>query len=479
MSVRVRLAPSPTGNLHIGTARTALYNWLFAKKNSGKFLIRIEDTDKERSKDKFLADIIDGLNWLGLKWDEELFIQSSQISQHRSVIKKLIEKGLAYRCFATEKELEEMRTEQLRKGDPPKYDNRSRNLSTQEIQENISNGKSSVVRFKIDRNKLIRWEDMIKGSMQWTGDDLGGDLVISRRASGDEIGDPLYNLVVVLDDSSMNISHVIRGEDHIANTAKQILIYEALGINPPKFAHTPLILNEDGKKLSKRDGVTSIKEFKEMGYLPIALTNYMTLLGWSVKEEEEEIFDINDIYKVFNISKINTSGAKFDWAKLNWINSQIIKQLEPKNLLQQVLPFWKNNGWEISSEEWGLDLCKLIGPSLVTLKDSIDQSKEFFEEPKYSHDAISQINIDGAKDSLTEILNLISENSLTIQNVSIAKELVTKVSKKTNLKKGLIMKTLRAAFFGQLNGPDLLLSWCLLSSEKKDIKRIKKVLEEL
>ena len=479
MSVRVRLAPSPTGNLHIGTARTALYNWLFAKKNSGKFLIRIEDTDKERSKDKFLADIIDGLNWLGLKWDEELFIQSSQISQHRSVIKKLIEKGLAYRCFATEKELEEMRTEQLRKGDPPKYDNRSRNLSTEEIQENISNGKSSVVRFKIDRNKLIRWEDMIKGEMQWTGDDLGGDLVISRRASGDEIGDPLYNLVVVLDDSSMNISHVIRGEDHIANTAKQILIYEALGINPPKFAHTPLILNEDGKKLSKRDGVTSIKEFKEMGYLPIALTNYMTLLGWSVKEGEEEIFDINDIYKVFNISKINTSGAKFDWAKLNWINSQIIKQLEPKSLLQKVLPFWKNNGWEIISEEWGLDLCKLIGPSLVTLKDCIDQSKEFFEEPKYSDDAISQINIDGGKDSLKEILNLISENSLTIQNVSIAKELVTKVSKKTNLKKGLIMKTLRAAFFGQLNGPDLLLSWCLLSSEKKDIKRIKKVLEEL
>ena len=270
MEKRLRLAPSPTGLFHIGTARTALFNWLYAQKIGGKFLIRIEDTDSLRSKSEYTANILEGLKWLGLKWDEEPVNQSERISIHKNYIKKLLKSGAAYRCFTTEDEISELREEQKKKGLPPKHDNRHRNLSKEEIETFISKGRTSVIRFKIDEKIKITWVDQIRGEIKWQGKDLGGDLVLSRRALGYEIGDPLYNLAVVVDDNFMNITHVVRGEDHISNTAKQILIYEALDFKLPTFSHTPLILNDAGKKLSKRDCVTSIDEFKDMGYLPEA-----------------------------------------------------------------------------------------------------------------------------------------------------------------------------------------------------------------
>ena len=270
MEKRLRLAPSPTGLLHIGTARTALFNWLYARKTNGKFLIRIEDTDIVRSKSEYTTNILDGLNWLGINWDEEPIKQSKRVSIHKNHIKRLLEIGSAYRCFTSESEILELREKQKKSGLPPKHDNRHRNLTSKEIKEFISQGKSSVIRFKIDEETEIKWEDQIRGEIKWKGKDLGGDLVLSRRAIGDEIGDPLYNLAVVVDDNFMNITHVVRGEDHISNTAKQILIYRALDFKLPIFSHTPLILNSEGKKLSKRDCVTSIDEFKEMGYLPEA-----------------------------------------------------------------------------------------------------------------------------------------------------------------------------------------------------------------
>ena len=299
---RLRLAPSPTGLFHIGTARTALFNWLFAKKTNGKFLIRIEDTDALRSKPKYTKNIIDGLHWLGLDWDEEPVTQSSRISIHKEKIKHLLEIGAAYRCFTTENEIIELREAQKKKGLPPKHDNRHRNLSSQEIKAFISQGRSSVIRFKINENIEIKWEDQIRGEIKWQGKDLGGDLVLSRRAFGYEIGDPLYNLAVVVDDDYMKITHVVRGEDHISNTAKQILIYKAFDFKLPIFSHTPLILNAEGKKLSKRDCVTSIDEFREMGYLPEALANYMAFLGWSPKNTESEILSLTDISNIFEIS---------------------------------------------------------------------------------------------------------------------------------------------------------------------------------
>ena len=476
MKVRVRLAPSPTGTLHIGTARTAVFNWLFAKNQSGDFLLRIEDTDKERSKKEYLENIFEGLDWLGIHWDESPIIQSKRIEEHRKAIKLLLDKGLAYRCFATDDELEKMRKEQKKHSQAPRYDNRGRYLKKLEEKKFIEQGKSSVIRFRIDENQLIKWHDLVRGNMEWKGKDLGGDMVISRRAKGLEIGDPLYNLVVVIDDDAMEISHVIRGEDHIANTAKQILLYEALNLKTPSFAHTPLILNSEGKKLSKRDGVTSISDFKEMGYTAEALSNYMTLLGWSPPEGMDERFDLSSAIKVFSFDRVNKAGAKFDWEKLNWLNSQVIHEWNEEKLFECINEYWVKKGWKIHSKEWGLELAKLIGPSLILLKDSINQAQPFFEEPVLRDDAIKQINSEGAKKSLEIVLNELEKTPWDGIDINKAKNIINTSMALAEVKKGLIMKTLRAAFLGQLKGHDLISSWSLLAITKEDKKRIRRCL---
>ena len=477
MEKRLRLAPSPTGLLHIGTARTALFNWLYAKKTNGKFLIRIEDTDIVRSKSEYESNILNGLNWLGLNWDEEPIKQSKRVSIHKNHIKRLLEIGAAYRCFTSESEIIELREKQKRVGLPPKHDNRHRNLTSKEIKEFISQGKSSVIRFKIDEETEIKWEDQIRGEIKWQGKDLGGDLVLSRRAVGNEIGDPLYNLAVVVDDNFMNITHVVRGEDHISNTAKQILIYRALNFNLPIFSHTPLILNSEGKKLSKRDCVTSIDEFKEMGYLPEALTNYMAFLGWSIKDPENEILSLSEISKVFNLSDVNKAGSKFNWEKLNWINSQYIKKMELAQLSKLIKKYWNDMGWKSPSTEWDLKLTNLIQDSMILLKDAIDQSKPFF--------TLSQLRNEGAefiksnrevKESLRYILFYLKEENISIVTNDKAREIINKITVNHSIKKGIIMKSLRVAFFGCLSGPDLIQSWELFSESKIDIPLIKRCL---
>ena len=475
MEKRLRLAPSPTGLLHIGTARTALFNWLYARKINGKFLIRIEDTDIVRSKSEYTTNILNGLNWLGLNWDEEPINQSKRVSVHKNYIKRLLESGAAYRCFTSESEILDLREKQKESGLPPKHDNRHRNLTRKEIKEFISQGKSSVIRFKIDDETEIKWEDQIRGEIRWQGKDLGGDLVLSRRALGDEIGNPLYNLAVVVDDNFMNITHVVRGEDHISNTAKQILIYKALNFKLPIFSHTPLILNSEGKKLSKRNSVTSIDEFKEMGYLPEALANYMAFLGWSIKSTESEILSLSEISKVFNLSDVNKAGAKFNWEKLNWINSQYIKKMELTQLSKFIKNYWNEMGWESPSTEWDLKLTNLIQDSMILLKDAIDQSKPFF--------ILSQMKKEGeefleskkeVKESLKYILFYLKEENITKVNKDNAREIINKITVKHSIKKGILMKSLRVAFFGCLSGPDLIQSWELFSENKIDIPLIER-----
>jgi glutamyl-tRNA synthetase len=475
LETRLRLAPSPTGLLHIGTARTALFNWLYARKTKGKFLIRIEDTDILRSKSEYTTNILNGLNWLGLNWDEEPIKQSKRVSIHKNYIKRLLESGAAYRCFTSESEILDLREKQKLNNLPPKHDNRHRNLTNKEIKEFISQGKSSVIRFKIDEETEIKWEDQIRGQIKWQGKDLGGDLVLSRRALGDDIGDPLYNLAVVVDDNFMNITHVVRGEDHISNTAKQILIYRALDFKLPIFSHTPLILNSEGKKLSKRDSVTSIDEFKEMGYLPEALANYMTFLGWSIKSSESEILSLSEISKVFNLSDVNKAGAKFNWEKLNWINSQYIKKMELTHLSKFIKKYWNEMGWESPSTEWDLKLTNLIKDSMILLKDAIDQSKPFF--------ILSQMKKEGeeflknkkeAKESLKYILFYLKEGKITKVNKDKAREIINKITVTHSIKKGVLMKSLRVAFFGCLSGPDLIESWELFSENKIDIPLIER-----
>ncbi len=477
MEKRLRLAPSPTGLLHIGTARTALFNWLYAKKNNGKFLIRIEDTDVARSKSEYTKNILDGLKWLGLNWDEEPIKQRERVNVHKNHIKKLLEIGAAYRCFTSEAEILELREKQKSSGLPPKHDNRHRNLTSNEIKEFISQGKSSVIRFKIDEGIEIKWQDQIRGEIKWQGKDLGGDLVLSRRAIGDEIGDPLYNLAVVVDDNFMKITHVIRGEDHISNTAKQILIYKALDFKLPIFSHTPLILNSEGKKLSKRDCVTSIDEFKEMGYLPEALANYMVFLGWSIKDSDSEILSLSELSKVFNLSEVNKAGAKFNWEKLNWINSQYIKKMETILLTKTIKKYWNDMGWESPSTEWDLKLTNLIQDSMILLKDAIDQSRPFFSlSPMQKEGKEFLKSKKEAKESLSFTLFYLKEGNISKVTKDIAEEIINKITINHSIKKGIIMKSLRVAFFGCLSGPDLIQSWELFSENKIDIPLIERCL---
>jgi len=473
---RLRLAPSPTGLLHIGTARTALFNWLYAKKTNGVFLIRIEDTDILRSKSEYTKNILNGLKWLGLDWDEEPIYQRNRIAFHKNQIRKLLDNGSAYRCFTSEEEIIELRQEQRKKGLPPRHDNRHRNLTKKEIDSFIAEGRSSVIRFKIEDKVEIKWEDQIRGEISWQGKDLGGDLVLSRRTYGKEIGDPLYNLAVVVDDNFMKITHVVRGEDHISNTAKQILIYEALGYKLPVFSHTPLILNMEGKKLSKRDSVTSIDDFREMGYLPEALANYMAFLGWSSKTTENEILTVEEISQIFNLSDINKAGAKFSWEKLNWINSQYIKKMESEKLCEIIKKYWIEMGWESPSPEWSLKLTILLKDSMILMKDAIDQSNPFFSLPPIQNEGKNFLEKLDSKKSLTHILNELRNKNLVKIDCAKAKEIIDDISKKHSIKKGILMKSLRVAFFGCLSGPDLIQSWELLSENESDILRIERCL---
>ncbi|MEG4577787.1 glutamate--tRNA ligase [Microcoleus sp. N3A4] len=464
MNVRVRLAPSPTGNLHIGTARTAVFNWLFARNQGGKFILRVEDTDVERSKSEYTDNILEGLTWLGMEWDEGPSFQSQRLEIYRKAVQTLLDNGLAYRCYTTSEELDEMREAQKANKQAPRYDNRHRNLTSKQRAAFEGEGRQAVIRFIIDDDRTISWNDMVRDTVTWKGSDLGGDMVIARASSGGVIGQPLYNLAVVVDDIDMAITHVIRGEDHIGNTPKQILLYEALGATIPEFAHTPLILNTQGQKLSKRDGVTSISDFKDMGYVPEALVNYMTLLGWTPPDSKQEIFTLSEAAELFTFYRVNKAGAKFDWDKLNWLNSQYLHKMPVPQLTDLLIPYWQKAGYEFDAEAdrpWLEQIAALIGPSLVRLTDAVDMCKLFFSTTvEYEEEALAQLQQRGAAQALQAVVEAMeSHSSLTSAE---AQKITKKLSKEKNLNKGLIMRSLRAALTGAMHGPDLIESWVIL-----------------
>lgn len=436
MTVRVRIAPSPTGNLHIGTARTAVFNWLFARHEGGQFILRVEDTDEERSKPEFTENILAGLRWLGMDWDEGPFFQSQRLDLYRQAIQTLLDKGLAYRAYDTPEELDAMREAQKAKGQAPRYDNRHRDLTPAQQAAFEAEGRPAVIRFKIDDSRTITWNDMVRGPVTWQASDLGGDMVVARASSANTIGQPLYNLAVVVDDIDMAITHVIRGEDHIANTAKQILLYEALGSAVPAFAHTPLILNQTGQKLSKRDGVTSISDFQKMGFVAPALANYMTLLGWSAPDANER-FTLEEAAKLFSFDRVNKAGAKFDWDKLDWLNSQYLHEMEPAALLDLVLPYFQEAGYTVDAEadrDWLLLLMALIGPSLTRLADAVEQSRFFFTATlPFADEAKAQLQLEGVAAVIQGIVDgLISQNPASLDEL---KTLVNDVTKAQGVKK--------------------------------------------
>ncbi|TFI52957.1 glutamate--tRNA ligase [Mastigocladus laminosus UU774] len=480
MTVRVRIAPSPTGNLHIGTARTAVFNWLFARHHDGKFILRIEDTDLERSRPEYTENILQGLRWLGLNWDEGPFFQTQRLDIYKQAVQSLLEQGLAYRCYTTAEELEALREAQKARGEAPRYDNRHRNLTPEQEAAYKAEGRSFVIRFKIDDHREIVWNDLVRDQMVWRGSDLGGDMVIARAAA-DGIGQPLYNFAVVVDDIDMQITHVIRGEDHIANTAKQILLYEAFGAKVPEFAHTPLILNQEGRKLSKRDGVTSISDFQKMGFTAEALVNYMTLLGWSAPDSTKEIFTLPEAAQQFSFERVNKAGAKFDWAKLDWINSQYIHAMPVDKLTDLLIPFWEEAGYKLTGgrEEraWLEQLVVLIQPSLIRLVDAVAMSKLFFTDAvEFSEEAAVQLKQEGVAAAI-EVVNAALQNQQEF-NEATAQDIIKQVVKQQNVKKGLIMRSLRAALTGDMHGPDLIQSWLLLHQIGLDQSRLIKATAE-
>ena len=478
MTVRVRIAPSPTGNLHIGTARTAVFNWLFARHHGGQFILRIEDTDQERSKPEYTENILEGLTWLGLTWDEGPFYQTKRLDLYSAAIQTLLDQGLAYYCYTTQAELDAMREAQKARKEAPRYDNRHRNLTPEQRAAFEAEGRQPVIRFKIDDDREIVWNDMVRGKLTWKGRDLGGDMVVARASKQGEVGQPLYNLAVVIDDVDMGITHVIRGEDHIANTPKQILLYEALGATVPEFAHTPLILNEKGAKLSKRDGVTSISDFKQMGFTAEGLVNYMTLLGWSPPDSTQEIFTLDEAAKQFSFERVNKAGAKFDWAKLDWINSQYLHKMPAAELVELLIPYWKEAGFEFdpeSNRSWLEQLATVIGPSLSRLPEAVEMTKMFFTETvEFTAEAVDQLKKDGASDVVQGVLDTLGNYpELTSED---AQKIITTVTKQKNVKKGLVMRSLRAALTGDVHGPDLIESWVLLHQQAIDKTRLQQAL---
>jgi len=481
VTVRVRIAPSPTGNLHIGTARTAVFNWLFARHEGGKFIIRIEDTDQARSRPEYTQNIKDGLAWLGLHWDEGPYFQSERLDLYKQAVQTLLDKGYAYRCYTTEEELNELRESQKARNQAPRYDNRHRNLTPEQEKAFEAEGRKPVIRFKIDDHREIMWSDHIRGLLTWKGSDLGGDMVIARASSREDLGQPLYNLAVVVDDLDMKISHVIRGEDHIANTAKQILLYEALEGTVPEFAHTPLILNESGQKLSKRDNVTAISDFYKMGFVPEAMANYMTLLGWTPPDSTTELFTLEEAAKTFTLDRVSKAAAKFDWSKLDWINSQYIHKMEPVRLLEMLVPFWEEAGYKVdleNSRPWLEQVTALIAPSLTRLTDAVEQTQVFFKDSvELNADAQAQMQQDGVKAVITSVCEGVKQqNQLTEED---AKQLIKQVTKEHGVKKGLVMKSLRAALTGDVKGHDLMQSWLLLNQKGIDQPRLEAALSQV
>lgn len=386
MSVRVRFAPSPTGNLHVGSARTAIFNWLFARHHGGTFVLRIEDTDQERNRPEYTRSILDGMRWLGLDWDEGPeaggdhgpYFQSERLPLYREALARLRREGRAYPCFCSPERLETVRQEQLAAKANPRYDGTCRSLSAAEAQARIDAGERYALRIRIEHDEPVTWEDRGKGTITFAPEMLD-DLVIAKSD-----GFPTYNFAVVVDDVGMAITHVIRGEDHISNTPKQILIYRALGAALPEFAHIPMILGADRSKMSKRHGATSVVEYEKAGFLTEAFFNFMTLLGWSPPDDSREIYSQRELVDLFTLERVVAHGAIFDAEKLKWMNLQYIKALSPEDLYRRSVPFLEAiPGFPGPYGPAALrELAGLFRERMNTLAEITRHAEYFFQEPE-------------------------------------------------------------------------------------------------
>ena len=441
-NIRVRFAPSPTGELHLGGARTALSNFLFAKSKGGKFLLRIEDTDLERSKKSFTDQIIDSIKWLGLQWDEEIVFQSNRSNHYNKYLKLLLLSGAAYRCFATKDELVNMREE----SGSYQYNGLWRDRDEKDINKQLESGVPYTIRLKTPESGFIKLQDMIYGNIRVSNSEID-DFIIARSD-----GSPVYNFTNVVDDKNMRITHVIRGEDHISNTPKQMHIYSALNWEIPKFAHLPMILGQDKKRLSKRHGAASVNSYREEGYQPQALINYLALLGWN-PGTEEEIMELPGLISKFDFSRVQKKSAVFDQKKLSWVSSQhLINQdvNETLDAIRLIEPGWGKN----KENHFCLNVIRLMTVRSNSLKDIIKESNYFFKPPNVFFDTnLEKIWDQKAHGDIKEIIKLYS--ALNSWGQVDLEKIFKDYIKNKNYGIGRLMKPMRIALCGSLTGPSL------------------------
>lgn len=480
--VRVRIAPSPSGNLHIGTARTALFNYLFAKKNNGKFVLRIEDTDAERTSQEYIDNIFDSLKALGLNWDEGPdvggpygpYTQSERFDIYPKYIQQLLDSGFAYECFCTPEELEAEKEEATRNKKPYVYSKKCENLTEEEKAKLRAEGRKPAIRFNIAKaqkafhdTSILEFEDIVKGKLHMDTN-LLGDFVIQKSN-----GAPTYNYAVVIDDMLMKISHVIRGEDHISNTYKQILIYEALGAKVPKFGHLGMILAPDRSKLSKRHGATAVSDFVKQGYLTDALINFVALLGWA-PSDGEEIKPVEKIAEDFRIHEISSSNSIFEYDKLKWMNSHYIKMLSMDELKQRLMPYLEKYDLSQLTDEQFTRMIEVTREPLVLLSDITDAVSYFFGdsvevEPQVQTDVL---DTETSQEVLKTYIEQSKDWEYTEENLHEKLEAFRGYFKEKGIKPKVTMWAIRAAVTGRTRGADMTAILAILGKEKVE-KRIK------
>ena len=465
--IRVRFAPSPTGYLHIGGARTALFNWLFARHNKGKFILRIEDTDRSRSTEEYIEAIIEGMRWLKLDWDEGPYRQTDRFDIYRSYVERLLIEGKAYRCYCTPEELEERRKKALSEGRTPRYDGRCREL------KGPIPDRSAAIRFKMPQEGQVIIRDMIKGEVVFDNSQLD-DLIIMRSD-----GTPTYNFVVVVDDVEMKITHVIRGDDHLNNTPKQIHIYRALGYEIPVFAHLPMILGADKTRLSKRHGATSVLAYRDMGYLPDALINYLVRLGWSYGDQE--IFTRQELIDYFSFENVGKSSAIFNPEKLLWLNAQYIMRTDERELAGLVMPFLIKEGIIVEGTEIDIEW---LSRAIRTLKE---RAKTLVELAKMLRYYIAE-EVEYEEKARQKFLNTSTLNYLVMIRDSLGaltdftaheiEKAFREFIEKHNIKLGEIAQPVRVAMTGGTESPGIFEVLEVMGKEKA-IKRLDRAIKDI
>lgn len=482
----VRIAPSPTGNLHIGTARTALFNFLFARNKGGKFLLRMEDTDEKRSTFLHEKDIIESLSWLNIVWDGKIERQMKRLHLYKEYSDQLLKENKAYYCFCSSKELEEERKRQLARKQPPRYSGKCRNLSKKEIESKIAKGLKPTIRLEVPENRgKIEFDDLIRGKIKEEAA-IMGDFVLVKSS-----GVPVFFFAGVVDDYLQEISHVIRGEDHISNTFNQILIYEALGLEKklPKYAHLPLILNADRSKMSKRKGdMVSVAEFRKRGYLPQALVNFIALLGWHPRTKviaksspikEQEIYKLDEFIKLFDIKNVGKSASIFDQQKLNFINSQYIHQLSNEKIKKLLIPDHIGAGWE-KNKDMILKAIRLVKDRMKTLADFPELAEYFFEKPIYDKEILvfEKSNTNNTRKGLELAIKSLSETKTEEWQEEILQKILENVVKNNSLTNGDVFWPVRTALSGRQASPspvELLFAF----GKKESLERLRDALERL